>query len=155
MGPVLKVKIFKVRLNEEFQAEDESLLNDFLESVKVVDVESSVIHAPPEKFWTVLVVYQEINDAEEVALERISFDKSEPLTPEEDDIYMRLRSWRDIKAREENLPPYRIFHSSHLKAIIKVQPRSIDDFYRIAGISRKKILKYGDELIRILHDVKY
>ncbi len=150
---MLKVKIFKVRLTEEFQAEDESLVNDFLESVKVVDVQSSVIHAPPEKFWTILIVYEEIEEAEKEALERISFDTSEPLTPDEEEIYMQLRGWRDMKAREENIPPYRVFHSSHLKALVKIHPRSLEDFLRIAGVSKKKIYKYGEEIIQLLDEM--
>lgn len=150
---MLKAKIFKIRLSEEFQAEDESFLNDFLESVKVVEVKSSVIHAPPDKFWTILVLYEDLDEAQAYAVERVLYDTSEPLTPEEEEIYIRLRSWRDIKARQENLPPYMILHSSHLKAIVKVFPKALDDFRKIAGLSRRKVEKYAEEILNVLMSI--
>ena len=96
---MLRVKIFKIRLSEEFQAEDESLLNDFLETVRVVDIKSSVVHAPPDKFWTVLVVYEIADEAAAEAVAQILYDTSEPLTPDEEEMYLKLRSWRDHQAR--------------------------------------------------------
>ena len=147
---MLKVKIFKIRLSEEFQAEDESLLNDFLESVRVVDIKSSVVHAPPDKFWTVLVVYETADEAAAVEVEKILYDTSEPLTPEEEELYLHLRGWRDAQAHKENLPPYMVLHNSHLKAIVKVRPDSHTDFLKIAGLSRRKIEKYGDILLNLI-----
>jgi ribonuclease D len=147
---MMKVKIFKVRLTEEFQAEDESLLNDFLESVKVMDVQSSVVNAPPDKFWTILVIYEEKDVAAETAVHRIMYDTSEPLTPDEEEMYLQLRSWRDTRAQKDNIPPYMILHNSHLKAVVKVQPRTKEDFLRIAGISRRKINKYADDLLQVM-----
>lgn len=152
-GKMLKVKIFKLRLTEEFQAEDESLLNDFLESVKVVDIHASLLNSPPEKYWTVLVVYEEKEEAEAAAIDRILYDTSEPLTPDEEEVYLHLRSWREMKARAEKLPSYMILHSSHLKAIAKVKPQTVEDFYKIAGLSRRKIEKYGEEVLNILQNV--
>ena len=150
---MLRVKIFKIRLLEEYQLEDESLLNDFMESVKVVDVKSSVIHAPPEKFWTIMVLYELLEEAADTAIDHVLFDTSEPLTPEEETQYLILRGWRDMKAREENIPPYMVLHASHLKAVVKVKPGSRVDFLKIAGLSRRKIEKYADELLRVLQDL--
>ncbi|MCX7766410.1 MAG: HRDC domain-containing protein [Candidatus Sumerlaeia bacterium] len=147
---MFKVKIFKVRLNEQFQAEDESWLNDFLESVKPVDIQSAVINTPTEKFWTVFIVYEELEDAQTQMIDRVLYDTSEPLTPEEEELYLRLRSWRDQKARQENLPPYMILHPSHLKAIVKTNPRTRGDFRKIVGMSLRKIEKYADEILEFL-----
>lgn len=147
---MFKVKIFKVRLNEQFQAEDESWLNDFLESVKPVDIQSAVINTPTEKFWTVFIVYEELEDVQAQLVDRVLYDTSEPLTPEEEEIYLRLRSWRDQKARQENLPPYMILHTSHLKAIVKTNPRTREDFRKIVGMSLRKIEKYADEILEFL-----
>lgn len=147
---MLRVKIFKIRLLEEYQLEDESLLNDFMESVRVVDVRSSVIHAPPEKYWTIMVLYELLEEAADIAIDHVLFDTSEPLTPEEETKYLMLRQWRDMKAQEENIPSYMVLHASHLKAVVKVMPRSRMDFHKIAGLSKRKIDKYAEELLLAL-----
>lgn len=72
------------------------------------------------------------------------------LTPEESDLFERLRAWRRVTANRTGLPPYVIFHDKTLKAIAQVQPTTPGQFLAIKGISDRTLEKYWDELLEII-----
>ena len=145
----MKVKIFKLRLDELYLGEDEAFLNDFLESVKVNSLTPSLISRATETFWSIFISYEEL-DEQTVISEKILYDASEALTPEEDELFVKLRTWRGMKARKEGIPPYMILNTSHLKTIIKLQPQRLEDFTKIKGLAKSKIDKYGQEVLELL-----
>lgn len=145
-------KTFKIRLSEMFRDSDESLLNDFLESVIPKQIESGLIHHPVEPFWSVLVVYTPQNDVELADGERILFDSYEPLTAEEDVLLMKLQNWRNEEAQRSSLPRHQVLHDAHLLTLVKVRPMKIEDFGKIKGISERKLAKYMDSLLTFFHN---
>jgi ATP-dependent DNA helicase RecQ len=72
------------------------------------------------------------------------------LTPEESDLFERLRAWRRVTANRTGLPPYVIFHDKTLRAIAQVRPATPGEFLAIKGISDRTLEKYGDELLEII-----
>jgi ATP-dependent DNA helicase RecQ len=72
------------------------------------------------------------------------------LTPEESDLFERLRAWRRVTANRTGLPPYVIFHDKTLRAIAQVRPITPDQFMTIKGISDRTLEKYGEELLEII-----
>jgi superfamily II DNA helicase RecQ len=149
-----KIRIFTVRINETYREEDIALVNDFLESVKLVQIVPTIVHAPPEIYWSVFIAYDELEEKDIAPYEKILLDSSEALTPEEDEMFFRLRTWRNNQSLRENLPVYMILHDSHLKTIIKMRPQSKQDFFKISGIGRRKIEKYWKEILQTLLEGK-
>jgi len=144
---MLFAKTFRIRLSEDHRMEDESLLNDFLESVVPQQIDSQMIHHPTDPFWSVLVIY---TPREEVALadgERILFDTYEPLSAEEEILFMRLKSWRNDLAKSEAMPGYMILHDAHLMTLVKIRPQTADDIQKLKGISLRKVDKYVDAIL--------
>jgi len=147
-------KTFKIRLSEDFRAQDESLLNDFLESVIPESIDSAMINHPTDPFWSVLVVYSPL---EEVTLpdgDRVLFDSYEPLSPDEEMTYMRLKLWRDNLARERDLPNHQILHDAHLMTLAKIQPKEPGDLMKLKGLSLRKIRQYETEILFFFHSEK-
>ncbi|HEX8219441.1 MAG TPA: ATP-dependent DNA helicase RecQ [Chloroflexia bacterium] len=88
-------------------------------------------------------------DAERTTGLRRSEEDREP-TPEEADLFERLRQWRRVIANRLGLPPYIIFHDKTLWAIARAQPTTVDDLLQIKGVGQSHIDKYGDELLEAL-----
>ncbi len=54
-----------------------------------------------------------------------------------------LRALRLDLAREQNVPPYVIFHDSTLKELVSAKPATLDEMAEISGIGSAKLKKYG------------
>ena len=68
----------------------------------------------------------------------------------EKDAFDRLREWRMEKADELGVPPYMIFHDSVLLDIAARKPESLDELEQVRGIGPSKIVKYGEEVLKVL-----
>lgn len=73
------------------------------------------------------------------------------LTSEQDqDIFEALRSKRAELAKEQNIPPYVIFHDKTLIHMAKNKPQSHADLTLIPGIGASKLGRYGDTFLDII-----
>ena len=72
------------------------------------------------------------------------------LSEEEKIIYNKLIDWRADEAREAQLPAYIIFHNSHLMSIARHKPCTLDDLENVTGIGKRKVEKFGIEIIEVL-----
>ncbi len=77
-------------------------------------------------------------------------EEDRPPTPEEADLFERLRAWRRVVANRLNLPPYVIFHDKTLWAIAKSNAQSEDDLVVLKGVGRSHIEKYGADLLALI-----
>ncbi len=73
-----------------------------------------------------------------------------PPTPEEADLFERLRAWRRVVANRINLPPYVIFHDKTLWAIAKSNAQSQDDLLVLKGVGRNNLERYGADLLALI-----
>ncbi|WP_342119012.1 DNA helicase RecQ [Pseudoduganella sp. OTU4001] len=75
------------------------------------------------------------------------------LDGDEQRIFDRLRSWRMGAAREHGVPAYVIFNDATLREIAKVRPSSLSEMRGISGVGEKKLVSYGDEIVRLIADL--
>lgn len=145
----MKCKIFDIRLLENYNEQDLSVLNQFLENIKVSRMFSSFVNTDPP-FWSILIFYEE--KIEEIKSVKMPFEEI-ILNPEEEEIYDALRKWRNEQANKENLPPYMILHNFWLKKVAKAKPNTVEDLasLEIKGLGKKRIEKYGEEIIKIIN----
>ncbi|MDP9955740.1 superfamily II DNA helicase RecQ [Epilithonimonas hungarica] len=143
----MKVKVLKVRISEEFQTTDETLVNDFLSRYDVVNMNSKLVQ-DEINYWSVLVYYQE--KSKQTNSNKVSVNSEEELSEEEKIIYNKLKDWRFEKSKELDQPPYIIFHNTHLMSIAKFKPYNLRDLEQISGLGESKIKKYGTEIIEVL-----
>lgn len=71
---------------------------------------------------------------------------------EQQTLWEELRALRLRMAREQEIPPYMIFHDSTLREIVLERPRSMDGFSRISGVGRQKLERYGPAFLELLRD---
>jgi ATP-dependent DNA helicase RecQ len=71
-------------------------------------------------------------------------------SPQEQQLWDALRAVRLQFAREQEIPPYMIFHDSTLREMVLERPRSLDGFSRISGVGRSKLERYGQAFLEVL-----
>lgn len=67
-------------------------------------------------------------------------------------LFEALRQWRRDEAREQEIPPYLIFHDAVLKDIAEEQPDTIDRLGSIRGVGRSKLERYGDAVLAVIEE---
>jgi len=68
----------------------------------------------------------------------------------DEDLLMKLKTWRLFKSKESKLPPYIILHDSTIQAIAAARPLTMDELGDIPGIGEHKLNKYGDEILDVV-----
>ncbi|PZO82604.1 MAG: hypothetical protein DI626_10045 [Micavibrio aeruginosavorus] len=59
------------------------------------------------------------------------------------ELFAILKDLRLSIAREQNLPPYVVFHDKTLTEIAIKKPSTMDEFASIGGVGNSKLEKYG------------
>ncbi|MBN1814040.1 MAG: RecQ family ATP-dependent DNA helicase [Anaerolineae bacterium] len=81
-----------------------------------------------------------------------------PRSPKEDEEYLEvdgallqaLRAWRLDQARVRDVPPYVVFHDSHLRAIAARRPITLEALAEVKGVGPKRLEQYGVALVELV-----
>jgi DNA helicase-2/ATP-dependent DNA helicase PcrA len=65
-------------------------------------------------------------------------------------VFDALKQWRLERSREDEVPPYVVFHNTTLAEIAERQPRSLAELALIPGIGPTKLERYGQDVLRVL-----
>ena len=72
--------------------------------------------------------------------------------PKSEELWERLRELRLTLAREQEIPPYMIFHDSTLREMVEAQPKTDSDFFALSGVGKTKLDRYGERFICEIKD---
>ena len=73
------------------------------------------------------------------------------VTPANAALLDKLKSWRFVEAQSQSVPAFVIFHDSTLAGIAAANPTTLDDLAEISGIGAKKLERYGEAILELLH----
>ncbi|QAA34624.1 DNA helicase RecQ [Clostridium manihotivorum] len=68
------------------------------------------------------------------------------------ELFKKLRILRRDLSQSEKVKPYIIFSDSTLIQIANLRPKSREELMNIRGVGEKKIEKYGDRVLRVVHN---
>ena len=72
------------------------------------------------------------------------------MKPEDERLWEALREERLKFSREQNVPPYVIFHDATLLEMLKRRPKDLDAFANISGVGANKLERYGKAFLAVL-----
>ncbi|HCN50034.1 MAG TPA: aldolase [Chryseobacterium sp.] len=151
----MKVKVFKIRLPEEFLYKDQKMLDDFLETNEIIKVETAFVSE--DRYWSVILYFDNQKVVKNTVVKEPKLIKysaeNEALNPDEEKILDALKLWRSEKAREQNLPSYFIASNKELVSVAKYKPARKEELLEIKGFGKHKIENYGEEILEILENV--
>ncbi|MCY4042798.1 MAG: DNA helicase RecQ, partial [Candidatus Dadabacteria bacterium] len=64
-------------------------------------------------------------------------------------LFHKLRELRSRIAKEQNVPPYVVFHDSTLAAMAKEKPADLVQMSFISGVGHAKLDKYGEQFLKV------
>lgn len=175
----MQVKLFNTRIDADTIAADQKAINSFMETVTVKSTATQFVNGAPD-FWSILIFYENNEDQkpqqaklEETVNNEKNYSPGEqntpieaskptktkkpvevddtPLTEEENQILLALKTWRKDKANELQQPEFMVFSNGTLNGLAKAKPRKITELSKVKGIGEAKITRYGDDLMAILN----
>ena len=69
---------------------------------------------------------------------------------EDERLWEALREERLKFSREQNVPPYVIFHDATLMEMLKRRPKDLAEFATISGVGVNKLERYGKAFLAVL-----
>ncbi len=63
------------------------------------------------------------------------------------DLFLTLKSLRTSIAKENNVPPYVVFHDKTLIEMILKKPSNLNEMSHIPGVGQSKLEKYGQAFL--------
>jgi superfamily I DNA/RNA helicase len=66
------------------------------------------------------------------------------------DVVTRLKDWRKSLSEQQNIPPYIIMHDRTVIDLAVKMPMTIADLDKVHGLGPAKIMKYGEDILRIV-----
>jgi|WetSurMetagenome_2_1015567.scaffolds.fasta_scaffold364904_2 superfamily II DNA helicase RecQ len=163
----MQVKLFNTRIDADTIVADQQAINSFMETVTVKNTATQFVTGSPD-FWSILIFYEngeEVIPKKSKSSETVktseAFQSPEivktpegpeaPLSEEENQILLALKTWRKDKANEMQQPEFMVFSNATLQGLAKAKPRKLTDLNQIKGIGEAKITRYGDDLMAILN----
>jgi DNA helicase-2/ATP-dependent DNA helicase PcrA len=70
--------------------------------------------------------------------------------PYDEALYERLREWRSLRARAEEIAAFMVFSNATLEEIATRRPQSAKALLAVSGVGPEKLQKYGDELLDLV-----
>lgn len=162
----MKVKVLKVRVDENHLYEDQKLVDDFLANNEICKAASAFV--AEENYWSVFIYYEDQisngnyakQDAAKINGNYLNKQKqskysaeNEELNADEIKILDSLKLWRSEKAKEQNLPAYFIATNKELCSIAKFKPIIKEELLEIKGFGKHKLENYGEEIIVLLEEI--
>ena len=74
-------------------------------------------------------------------------------TPEQQELFERLRRLRKRLADEEGVPPYIVFSDAALRSMCVLMPRTPDEFLEVSGVGSAKLARYGEAFLSEINGV--
>jgi superfamily II DNA helicase RecQ len=149
----MKFKVFTIRLKDGYREQDEAHINQFLETVEVKQIFASPLNEGGS-FWSILLYYEGDDTIVEATADTDEDETVEQdliLSAEEEQVFVRLKRWRNERAMQEGIPPYMIAHNAWLKAMVRLPVQTKDDLLRIKGFGERRTQKFGDEILAVLY----
>ncbi len=72
--------------------------------------------------------------------------------PAAEELFQKLRALRLSLAKEQNVPPYVIFHDSSLIDMIVAMPKNLSEMGKISGVGQSKLERYGKAFLEVIKE---
>lgn len=141
----MNIKVFNIRLAKEFCQSDQDKVNKFLDTVEVKLTSTSFVTNGTSDWWSAVIFYQPKKDARATKL------SEEDLLPHEKTIFNALRQWRNDLAGKLKWSSFRICHNSHLIAIAKANPKTLEELENGARFGKTRTATYGEDILSVLN----
>jgi superfamily II DNA helicase RecQ len=140
----MNIKVFNIRLAKDNCIVDQNRMNEFLDSVEVKLTSTHFVTTTTTDYWSAVVFYEPKKVAKTAETEI-------KLSEKETEVFSALKIWRNDLANKLGWAAFMVCHNSHLIAIAKEKPQTIESLQKIKGFGTAKSEKYGDDILALLN----
>lgn len=153
------MRLHFVRVPVDDSSLEENRLNRFLAGHRILSIERHLVIDGERTAWALCIAYDEhAGDAArgqpamagEGTGKKGKVDYRDVLSPEQFDVFVRLRALRKQLAERDAIPLYAVFTNEQLAAIVRTQARTLPDLGRIDGVGPARVDKYGQAVLDLL-----
>jgi superfamily II DNA helicase RecQ len=144
----MQLKLFTVPIKNLAVPEGE--MNAFLRGHRVLAVRKEFVADGENSYWTFCVEYMDGSAGAAVLPDRPKVDYREELTPEEFQVFSRLRDWRKGVAEKEKIPVYTVLTNGQLAEVVRRKVQTKAALKEIPGVGEARVEKYGEGLLGML-----
>ena len=130
----LSVRTFEVREGAQ-KADDECSITAFMKSVDVDRVDTAFVDGA----WRLLVLYRDMREREEA--EQIASV-----------IASSLRSWRDMKAKRQQIEAVQVLSDDVLTQVAQLVPTTTLELRVVLGKEGEPVSAFEDEIVAVVRD---
>ena len=145
-------KFFTIPIQDNGSAEAE--LNAFLRSHRVLAVERRWVEQGGNSFWSLCVDYLESRRADTgfgaSQAGKGKVDYREVLSPQDFQVFAKLRELRKEMSQAEAVPVYMVFTNEQLAQMVQGKVRTKERLQKIEGVGESRIDKYGPRVLEFL-----
>lgn len=149
---IMKIQIFTIPIVGG--EEENALMNNFLASHRVIDVQQQIV---ADKYWTFCVRYVDKMPSESTANtngKREKVDYRKVLDEQTFAKFAAIRAWRKQAATEKAIPAFAIFTDAELAEISKLENLSVNTIAAISGIGEKRAEEYAVAIMDVLQNLQ-
>ena len=149
----MPLKFFHIASRDSASMEAE--LNAFISRHRIVTIDRRFVEAGADSFWALCVDFlhgEPGSGATHGAPGRSDrkVDYKEVLTPEQFEVFAKLRELRKQIADKDAVPVYAVFTNEQLAAMVQTQADSKTKLKAIDGVGEARIEKYGEAFLALL-----
>jgi superfamily II DNA helicase RecQ len=142
----MQFNVFFVPIKEPDEAQKE--LNHFLRTKRILAVKQEFA----DTGWTFCVEWLE--GASQTSRKMPKVDYREVLSPEQFDLFSKLRDKRKQLASRDGVQVYTIMTNEQLAELVRKKINTIEGFKEISGVGESRLKKYGMEFIKVIEENK-
>ncbi len=126
--------------------------NRFLKTIVASEIRSEFVLEGKNSYWSVSVEYAvDLKAKPESESWPSGKDYKDILSPEDFDLYLKLKTWRKQVAAAEKITLYNIFSNEQLAVIAEKRVATKAGLKKIKGVGEAKVRQYGDAVIELVN----
>jgi len=137
-------KILTIPFDPVLETFDEDLLNGFCLNKRVNRYRVVFFKTGEKAYWSVFLEYEPVLGALDKEGKDNVLDEAHRL------LLDRLRAWRKERSDKDGIPSYIVATNRELREVVKATPRTLEALKTIKGFGRKKMERYGSEIVAIV-----
>ncbi len=147
------IKVISLPFNSALGGFDDEEVRDFLKDKELISCRDYLFVKNKTPYLVfVLKYYPEVhNDVGNKITKKARKEESwkKTLSEHEMGLFNLLRDWRSQRCKKDGVPPYIILTNQQLSEIVKKRPQTTSELFKIEGIGKGKVDKYGEEILSV------
>lgn len=137
------------RISTASSATDQEVLNQFLKTHCVVQVDRQFHNAGPDGYWCFCIQWEERGE-DTNKRPNSKIDYKTVLTDSQFGVFSKLRDKRKEIAEKDGVPVYAVATNEQLAEMVKMQSATKGSLLAIAGFGASKVDRYGNDFLQLL-----